>query len=293
MTGHCSTSASPAVPKFDVLKQGTASLPGRSPWHRTFRMAVKNSAAASGESYSTAELYRAVEDHLGKLSTTPSIPSLEPVKVVISGPSGVGKDAVIKALQASRPDLHFVVTATSRPKRPGEVDGVDYFFVSKEQFEEWIRSEELVEWALVYGEYKGIPKAQVLDALARGTDVIFRLDIQGAQTVRRKFPDAVSIFLVAESEAALVKRLIDRKTEPMDKMITRVETARQEMQHIGEFDYVVLNRDGDLQGAVQQIDAIISAERHRTHRIRWHDSASNQPPSRTADPKHMLEMQKC
>ncbi|KAK9904205.1 hypothetical protein WJX75_006739 [Coccomyxa subellipsoidea] len=282
--------------KIDFAKQGTASMPGRQAWERRFRREHSSQqavAAASAESYSTAEMYRAVEDHLGKLSTAPSIRSLEPVKVVISGPSGVGKDAVIKALQASRPDLHFVVTATSRPKRPGEVEGVDYFFVSKEQFEEWIRSDELLEWALVYGEYKGIPKTQVLEALARGTNAIFRLDIQGAQTVRRKFPDAVSIFLVAESEAALVKRLIDRKTEPMDKMITRVETARQEMQHIGEFDYVVLNNDGDLQGAVQQIDAIITAERHRTRRIRWHDSAPSQPSSRAAAPEKLPEMHKC
>lgn len=139
----------------------------------------------------------------------------QPLVVVISGPSGVGKDAVIRRLQEKRPDLYFVITATSRPKRPGEQDGVDYFFVSREEFEAWIARGRLLEHATVYGEYKGIPRQQVEDALARGTDVVLRIDVQGAATVQQLLPGLVSIFLVAESEAELVERLIARKTEPM------------------------------------------------------------------------------
>ena len=135
--------------------------------------------------------------------------------VVISGPSGVGKDAVIQRLQAKRPDLYFVVTATSRAMRPGERDGAEYFFVSRAQFEAWIAEGRLLEHALVYGEYKGIPRAQVEDALAGGTDVVLRIDVQGAATVRRLLPGLVSLFLVAESDAALVQRLLARKTEPL------------------------------------------------------------------------------
>jgi len=143
------------------------------------------------------------------------IPPAAPLVVVISGPSGVGKDAVIRRLQEQRPDLYFVVTATSRPMRPGERDGVDYFFVSKEQFESWIAEGKLLEHAVVYGEYKGIPRQQVVDALARGTDVVLRIDVQGAATMRRLLPGLVSVFIVAENEAELVQRLVARKTEPM------------------------------------------------------------------------------
>jgi len=126
----------------------------------------------------------------------------------------VGKDAVIRRLQEKRPDLHFVVTATSRPMRPGEKDGVDYFFVSKEEFETWIEQGKLLEHAVVYGEYKGIPKFQVEEALANKMDVILRIDVQGAATMRSLLPGMVSIFLVADTVKELVERLTARKTEP-------------------------------------------------------------------------------
>ena len=181
--------------------------------------------------------------------------------LVISGPSGVGKDAVIRRLQEKRPDIHFVVTATSREMRPGEQDGVDYYFVSKEQFEEWIVEDRLLEHAVVYGEYKGIPRQQVEDALKSNTDVVLRIDVQGAATMRRLLPEMVSIFLVAESEEALVQRLVDRKTEPEDKMKVRIETAREEMSHVDEFDYVVVNRDGEMENTVTRIEDILLAEK--------------------------------
>ena len=235
--------------------------------------------------------------------------------LVVSGPSGVGKDAVVARLRALRPGLHFVVTATSRcaplatrcavasrvldlrllipqvllgarcgaqacspsqasggrvsqlrgcrEMRAGERDGVDYHFVSKAQFEQWIAAGELLEHAEVYGQYKGIPRAQVLDALARGADVVLRLDVQGAATVRRLLPRVASVFVVAGSEAELVRRLAARGTESEDALIRRAGTVRQECARASEFDYVVVNEEGGLERAAQRLAAIIDAERCR------------------------------
>uniref|UniRef100_A0A383W3Y2 Guanylate kinase-like domain-containing protein n=1 Tax=Tetradesmus obliquus TaxID=3088 RepID=A0A383W3Y2_TETOB len=434
---------------------------------------------------SVLDTVKLLEAGIGPLSQHPMVPPPQPRVVVISGPSGVGKDAVIKRLQELRPDLYFVVTATSRAMRPGEVEGKDYFFVSKATFESWIASGQLLEHALVYGEYKGIPRQQVDAALSKGSDVVLRIDVQhalvygeykgiprqqvdaalsrgsdvvlridvqvsarvvyaiymgqeccggafvwagnaggrvfveacgqcfgwcaedalvygeykgiprqqvdaalskgsdvvlridvqhalvyseykgiprqqvdaalskgsdvvlridvqhalvygeykgiprqqvdaalskgsdvvlridvqhalvygeykgiprqqvdaalskgsdvvlridvqgadtvrrlmpgvGADTVRRLMPGVVSVFIVAESEAQLVARLVSRKTEPLDKMVTRVKTARDETQHIHKFDYVVVNREGQLDECVAQLAAIIDAEKLRT-----------------------------
>ena len=151
--------------------------------------------------------------------------------------------------------------------RPGERDGVDYFFVTKEQFERWIAEDRLLEHAVVYGEYKGIPKEQVESALANGSDVILRVDVQGAATMKRLLPEAVSVFLVAESEKELVDRLVARKTEEGDRMRTRIETAREEMGRMQEFDYVVVNRDGQMRETVERIESIVNAEKSRTGRL--------------------------
>lgn len=210
-------------------------------------------------------LAAALEARLGQLSRGPMCRRALPKVLVVSGPSGVGKDAVIRRLQERRPDLHFVVTATSRAPREGEVDGVDYHFVGRGQFEEWVERGELLEHAVVYGEYKGIPRAQVEAALKRGTDAVLRIDVQGAATVRRLIPQAVSVFIVAESEAALVRRLVARKTEPMDNLMVRVETARAEVARLREFDHVVVNREGELDACVDGIVAIIEAERSKVH----------------------------
>ncbi len=194
------------------------------------------------------------------------VPPEPPLTIIISGPSGVGKDAVIRNLQTKRQDLHFVVTATSRSMRPGEKDGVDYFFVSKEQFEHWIRQGDLLEHAIVYGEYKGIPRQQVEDALENNTDVVLRVDVQGAATMRKLLPDVLSIFLIADTEEELVQRLVARKTEPEDKMKIRIQTAREEIKHLADFDYVVVNRDGKMEETVDTIEKIILAEKHRVSR---------------------------
>ncbi|KAL8490732.1 hypothetical protein ACS0TY_022649 [Phlomoides rotata] len=210
-----------------------------------------------------AEVFRALEATLGStFSSQPIVPNPNPLIIVISGPSGVGKDAVIKGLRDVRQDLHFVVTATSRAKRPGEVDGKDYFFVSKQEFLTMIEKNELLEYALVYGDYKGIPKQQIRDKMEKGCDIVLRVDIQGAATLRRILRDsAVFVFLVAESEEALVKRLIDRKTETTEALLMRVASAREELRHLKEFDYVVVNREGELERSVELLESIIDAEK--------------------------------
>lgn len=214
--------------------------------------------------YSTTNRQSAFD--LSSFGSSPLVPPEPPLAIIISGPSGVGKDAVIRKLQRKRQDLHFVVTATSRSMRPGEQDGVDYFFVSKDQFEKWIEQGALLEHAIVYGEYKGIPRRQVEDALENNTDVVLRVDVQGAATMRKLLPDVVSIFLIADTEAELVQRLVDRKTEPEDKMKIRIETAREEIKHLMDFDYVVVNRDGAMEETVNTIEKIILAEKHRVSR---------------------------
>lgn len=187
----------------------------------------------------------------------------EPLLVVISGPSGVGKDAVLKSLQQRDLSLHFVVTMTSRPPRNGEVDGVDYFFVSREKFEALIEADEFIEHALVYQDYKGIPKPQIRQALASHQDVILRVDVQGAQTLRRLCPDAVLIFLVPTNEQEWFERLRNRKTETAESLALRLNTAKQELEYLGEFDYVVVNAQDRLEETVDTIVAIIEAEHHR------------------------------
>ncbi|RME88535.1 MAG: guanylate kinase [Anaerolineae bacterium] len=189
----------------------------------------------------------------------------EPLLIVISGPSGVGKDAVIQRMKERGLPFHFVVTATTRPKRPGEVDGVDYFFVSTDEFARMIEEDELLEHALVYNDYKGIPKQQVREALASGKDVIMRIDVQGAATIRRLVPEAVLIFLTTQNEEELIRRLRSRKTETPEGLNLRIATARQELKRVEEFDYVVVNRDGKLDETVDIIYAIIQAEHHRVH----------------------------
>lgn len=217
----------------------------------------------SVETADRAELLRALEAALGtSFSSEPLLPPPKPLVIVISGPSGVGKDAVIKKLRETREGIHFVVTATTRAKRPGEVDGKDYFFVSKEEFLSMVHKDELLEYALVYGDYKGIPKQQIREYMAKGFDIVLRVDIQGAATLKRILGNsAVFIFLVAESEMALVNRLIDRKTETKETLMVRIATAREEVRHLRNFDYVVVNVEGKLESTVKLVESIIDAEK--------------------------------
>lgn len=186
-----------------------------------------------------------------------------PILVVLSGPSGVGKDSILMRMRDVGFPFHFVVTATSRPMRPGERDGYDYHFVTEAQFTEQIAAGELLEWAEVYGHYKGIPKSEVRQALQSGRDVILRIDVQGASTIKQLAPEAVFIFLAPGSFDELRNRLQWRRTESPDQMQRRLEMARHEMESLDQFDYVVVNREDHLDDAVGQIRAIIVAEKHR------------------------------
>ena len=192
-----------------------------------------------------------------------SILQPRPVLVVISGPSGVGKDATLQLMKDLNQAFYFVVTATTRPRRPNEVDGVDYHFVSMSEFARMIEEDELLEHAMVYGDYKGIPKKHVRQALASGKDVIMRIDVQGAATMRKLIPNAVTIFLTSESEEELVRRLLRRKTEDPGKLAMRIATARQELRRVKEFDYVVVNREDRLIETAEQVRSIIAAEKCR------------------------------
>jgi guanylate kinase len=189
----------------------------------------------------------------------------QPLLIVISGPSGVGKDTVIQRMKERRLPFHFVVTATTRPARPEEQQGVDYFFVSHDEFAEMIEEDELLEYAIVYNDYKGIPKAQVRQALDSGKDVVMRVDVQGAATVRELCPQALLIFLQTRDEDETGSRLIARKTETPEGLKLRIATARREQKRIDEFDYVVINRDYQLDETVDTIVAIIQAEHARVN----------------------------
>ncbi len=183
--------------------------------------------------------------------------------IVISGPSGVGKDSVIRQMKKDTDSIHFVITVTTRKSRPSERDGVDYYFVSPEAFQRMIQDGELLEYARVYQDYKGVPKAQVQEAFASGKDVVLRIDVQGAETIRRLYPESLQIFLTTENEAELIRRLKSRKTETPEQLKLRIATVRQELESMRDFDYVVINRDNHLDEAAKTIFSIIRAEHQR------------------------------
>jgi guanylate kinase len=189
----------------------------------------------------------------------------QPLLIVISGPSGVGKDSVLQVMKARGLPFHFVVTTTTRPPRPDEVHGKDYFFVSKEEFARMIENDEFFEYAIVYKDYKGNTKKQVHDALASGQDVVMRLDVQGAPTVRKLAPEAVLVFLTTQSEQELVNRLKNRKMDTAEDLSLRIAMAQQELKRAVEFDYVIVNADGCLGETVDTVVAIIRAEHHRVN----------------------------
>ena len=185
--------------------------------------------------------------------------------VVLSGPSGVGKDVAIARLKERGFDIYYVVTATTRERRENEVDGRDYFFLTREQFEETIARDGFLEWSNVYGNLYGPPIAQVREKLAEGRDVLLKIDVPGAEKVRARARDGVFIFLAPPSLDELVTRLRARRTESEAELEVRVDNAYKEMAALEHYDYAVVNHDGRLDEAVEAIGAIITAERLRVH----------------------------
>ena len=201
------------------------------------------------------------------IEVDPYAQALFPLLIVISGPSGVGKDTIARMVMENRNSFYFVVTATTRPARTGEIHGKDYFFMSHDEFAAMIESSELLEYAVVYNDYKGVPKQQIRDALNSNLDVIMRVDVQGAATIRKLIPNAVFIFLAAESEEALIRRLRERKSETAEGLNLRIATARQEMKRAPDFDYRVVNEEDRQSETVRQILCIIESEHNRVSRI--------------------------
>ena len=186
-----------------------------------------------------------------------------PLLIVISGFSGVGKDTVLQELKRRNLPFHFVVTTTSRPRREGEQEGVDYFFVSREKFEEMIGAGELIEYAIVYDDYKGVPALRWTGPGQR--DVIMRLDVQGAETIRKLYPEAVLIFLTPGSYDEWVQQLRSRGTESVEALRKRILKAQEEREKLPIFDYIVTNAYGKLDEAVEEVICIIKAEHRRQY----------------------------
>jgi guanylate kinase len=185
--------------------------------------------------------------------------------VIISGPSGVGKDTIIEALRARPrdPDYHYVVTATTRAPRPGEHDGISYRFVDRDRFARMRDGGELLESAEVHGNWYGTPKGDVREALAAGHDVILKIDVQGAQAVKEHVPDALLIFIVPPSLEALFQRLKSRATESADELELRQRNAALELARQDDYDYVVVNETGQIDRTAERIDEIVAVERAR------------------------------
>lgn len=186
-----------------------------------------------------------------------------PLLIVLSGPSGVGKDAVIDALKKRNKSLHFIVTATTRPMREGEKEGVDYHFFSEQTFKKMVHDDEFLEWAKVYEHYYGVLHSRVKEALSKGEDAIVRVDVQGAATIKSKVPGATFIFLAPSSLKELEKRLKQRASESSESLSLRLAKASYEMERLYLFDYQVKNKTGQLEKAVDEIESIVTAEKLR------------------------------
>ncbi len=186
-----------------------------------------------------------------------------PLLVVVSGPSGVGKDAMLALVREQRPEVFWAITATTRAMRPGEEHGVHHLFHTRDEFLELLERGELLEHAEVYGNLYGVPKAPVREALAEGRDAIVRTDVQGAASIRSLAPDALLIFVAPPSLEELERRLRSRDTESAEETALRVEMSRQEMRDAAWFDAVVVNETGGLENAAQEVMAVIERERER------------------------------
>ncbi|ERN53191.1 guanylate kinase [Alkalihalophilus marmarensis] len=185
--------------------------------------------------------------------------------IVLSGPAGVGKGTVCGALRKEETDIQYSVSATTRQPREGEVNGVNYFFKSRDQFEEMIKNDQLLEWAEYVGNYYGTPVDYVRQTLDNGQDIILEIEVQGALKVREKFPEGVFIFLMPPSLAELRARIVGRGTETEEVINKRMTVAREEIDMMKKYDYVVENDQVDL--AVDRIKSIVIAEHCKRERL--------------------------
>ena len=184
------------------------------------------------------------------------------VLFVISGPSGVGKDALVSEIKKSVDNFHFAITATTRELRSEEQDGVDYLFLSKTQFETMINSDDLLEWAIVYDNYYGVPKDQIRQGLSEGKDIIVKTDVQGADTIKTKFPQSVLVFIAPESHEDLKFRLKKRsRGETLSNFDLRISEAKNEIEKSKFFDYIIINKENDLKSALKQFIKIVDTEK--------------------------------
>ena len=195
--------------------------------------------------------------------STPDKPRPGPLLVVISGPSGTGKDAILDQLKSSGYPAEFVTTVTTRPKRAGEKDGADYHFIPDKRFQEMLEKKQFLESAQVYGHWYGVPKAPVREALAEGQDTILKIDCQGAATIKKIIPQAVFIFVAPPSMEELEARLKGRRTDSDFDCDLRLKIAEEEMKQLHLFDYVVVSQQDRIELAVLAIEAIIIAEKHQ------------------------------
>jgi len=189
--------------------------------------------------------------------------SSQPLLVVLSGPSGVGKDAVLARMRRLGRPFHYVVTATTRPKRAREKNGVDYHFLSQKEFQQMVDKNQFLEWANVYGNYYGVPKDEITSALSKGVDAIVKVDVQGAATIKQILPQAIFIFLMSPSVEELEKRLRKRHSESSADLALRLGKAKGEIKSLPIFDYVITSRQNKLDAVVSQIDTIVAAEKRR------------------------------
>ena len=185
--------------------------------------------------------------------------------IVVSGPSGAGKDTVVGKVIEKNKNIWLSVSATSRKPRAGEKEGENYFFLSKEEFEEKIKKDYFLEYAEYAGNYYGTPKEKIMEKLEKGIDVILVIEIQGAMKIKELLPTALFIFIMPPSEKELLKRLKNRKTEDKEKIVERFNIAYKEINEVKKYNYVVVN--DELEDAVEKVEAIVKAEKCRVDRI--------------------------
>ena len=198
-----------------------------------------------------------------KPADLPELPAEPPLLIILSGPSGAGKDSVRELLMEWEPAMHRVVTATTRRPRAGEIEGRDYHFITEETFDEILRTDGFLEHAFVYDHRNGVPRIEVEDPLAFGHDAIARIDVQGAETLKRLMPQALLIFIAPPSVEETARRMRDRGLDTEEEQARRREIAQREMEAARDFDHVVVNATGKLAETARRVWEIIAAEKRR------------------------------